>query len=211
MIKIEVSYEEWKASVSSKSLYYNHFKIGGDYRLIATDGPVYYYCHLSNSDDADFEANYLPTSNAKIGDKSITTIKEEPAFASKSFEGLSLFQRVEGVEFDVTTAANDNTLEFVIPYAQCKFTGLEIINGELGDKVSLNVLDDDSGSISGVPKYNLNTFGGKESLVNVAKDYYVRESSYDAQLYSGLYICIKYRTVSDKKVYVNYVLHEQKA
>ena len=209
MIKIDVDFSTWKDQVDSKSLSHRSYKLGGDYRLFAIDGPVYYYCHLDSSDNAEYETDYLSLGNDTLEGKGLN-ISSDPAFTSKVLGEKKLFQRVEGKEFPVTTASNDNTLNFVVPYPSCKITGLEIIGGELGDKVILKILDSDTGMISGVPNYLLNTFGGKDCKVNVAKDYYVRESSYDADLYQGLYVSIDYETVSDKTVYINYVLHELK-
>lgn len=141
--------------------------------------------------------------------KTETKTSSQLPFATKQLEnGKKLFQRVEGSEFELTVANNDNVLEFQVPYNNVKFNELEVINGELGDKVQLNILDDDHGTISTIAKFNLNTFGGKTSKVNVKPEYYQRKSNYDADLFNGMYIQIKYETVSDKTVYINYILHE---
>jgi len=130
-------------------------------------------------------------------------------FASKVLEnGKRLFQRVEGKEFQVTVSETPKVLDFQVPYSVVKFNEIEIIGAEAGDKIKLNILDDDNGTITGVPKFNLNTFGGKTSLVNLAPGFYKRKSAYDADLNGNMYISIEYETVSDKTVYVNYILHE---
>ena len=86
--------------------------------------------------------------------------------------------------------------------------GIEVINGEIGDTMSLTVLDDEYGTVSTIPDYPLNQFGFD---VNVAKDFYRWLSKYDADLFAGLQIKIDYNSASAKTVYFNYSLHELKA
>ena len=156
----------------------------------------------------DFEANYKSTANQSP--LAHVEVSSSPAFQAKTVGDKKLFQRVEGAEFAVTISGNPNILNFTIPYVSCKFTGLEILGGESGDKVKLNILDTDTGTVSTVPNYVLNTFGGKHGLVNISPDFYVRESRYDADLFIGLKISVEYTSISDKTVYINYVLHELK-
>lgn len=127
-------------------------------------------------------------------------------FAAKNLpDGKKLFARTHGKKFTLT--AGSNTIDFDIPYAQAKLTGLEIINGEAGDNIDFFILDDDVGTYSTVPNYVLNQFGYD---VNVPKDYYVRESNYDADLYLNMCISMAYYSESAKDVYINYILHEVK-
>lgn len=140
-------------------------------------------------------------------------VNKATPFADKKVDDKKIFQRIDGAELAVTTENNDtsaNYLEFSVPYASCKLTGVEVIGGSLGDKVKLKILDTAVGTVSTIPKHELNIFGGKTSKVNVAKDFYVRESSYDADLFAGLFIKIEYTTVSNKTVYFNFVMHELK-
>jgi hypothetical protein len=133
-------------------------------------------------------------------------VSGQPPFADKkTAEGLNLFNRTEGKSFTLSSGAN--TLEFAIPWNTSKFTGLEVINAELGDIVDLKILDDASGTYSGVPNYQLNQFG---YTVNTAPNYYVRESKYDADLYLGMRIVLEFTSVSAKTLYVNYMIHEVK-
>lgn len=130
----------------------------------------------------------------------------EPPFASKTVGTLKLYTRTHGQRFDLVQGSNN--LDFVIPYAQCKFNGLELTGAQEGDKVTLQVLDTPTGTISGVPNYLLNTFG---TDVNVAKDFYSRESKYDADMIQNLKIRLVYNSISAKNIGVNYMLHELKA
>lgn len=131
-------------------------------------------------------------------------------FASKVLSnGKKLFQRVHGISA-VVSGAPDN-LTFTIPYAACKITEIEILEGLVGDKVNFKVLDSTSGTYTGVPNYLLNQFGYD---VNVAEKFYMRKSNYDADLYYGMQIRIEYDSVATdllpKTVYINLVLHEVK-
>lgn len=134
--------------------------------------------------------------------------KRYPFTEKQLRNGQKIYVAVEGKDFAVTTAGNDNNCDFTVPFSHCKFTGLEIIGASTGDMVKLQILDDANGTYSTVANYVLNQFGGKNSYVNVAKDFYSRESGYDADLYTGMVIRVIYKTISDKSVYINYLLHE---
>lgn len=136
----------------------------------------------------------------------VIRISSEPAFADKIMvDGKKLYGRVEGREFPLVIGVN--YLDFDIPYAACKITGIELINGSVGDKIDLFVLDDDVGTYSTIPNYPLNQFGFS---VNVAKDLYQRESRYDADLYYNMTVSVVYYSQDAKSVYINYSLHEVK-
>lgn len=133
-------------------------------------------------------------------------VDSQPAFTAKILpNGKKLYSRVHGKEFAVS--AGSNTLNFSVPYPAVKFNELEIIGCEAGDKVTLKILDDSSGTYTTVPNSLLNTFG---TDVYVPKDYYSRASSYDADLYQNMVICIEMNSVTAKTVYINYILHELK-
>lgn len=137
----------------------------------------------------------------------IVEVTQEPAFKHKKLpDGNKLYSRTEGKSFALTAGVND-ALDFNVPWNNAKLTGLEIIGGEIGDKVELKVRDDPSGTISTVADAVLNQFGYS---VNVAKDFYRRESQYDADLIKDMKIELEYDSVSAKTIYVNYVLHEVK-
>ena len=135
------------------------------------------------------------------------TVVESPPFASKTLsDGRSLFSRVHGERF--TCVAGSNTFSFSVPYPQVKFNELEIIGAEIGDRASLKVMDDASGTYTTVPNYQLNQFGYS---VAIAKDYYDRASNYDADLYYGMVICVEFESESAKDILVNFIMHEIKA
>jgi hypothetical protein len=142
----------------------------------------------AGADQTDFETNYKSLAN-----KTITL--ENSAFTSKKLGTKSLFNRSHGAAFALTTGTN--TLEFTIPYTTCKITGAELINAEIGDYFDFFVVH---------PTYGVL---GQFAFSNyVAKDFYSRVSSYDADLVSGLILRCVYASISAKTIYINYLLHE---
>jgi hypothetical protein len=128
-------------------------------------------------------------------------------FANKEVDGKKIYKRIHGVEKELTES--EVNIDLVIPYTQCKITGLEIVGSEIGDKVDFLILDTDEGLISGVPNYPLNQFGFN---VFLSKDYYEHMSNYDADLVGGMVVRVTYKKISssDKTVYLNVILHEVK-
>jgi hypothetical protein len=135
----------------------------------------------------------------------VTSQIAKPAFSSKVLAetGQKLFKRDTGVSYAITTGAN--TLEFTIPFTQMKVTGVEILNAEIGDYCDFEVYDTASGTISGYPNVKLNQFGYN---IYLSEKFYKRECQYDADVITGMKIKIQYTSVSDKTVYVNYIIHE---
>jgi len=132
-------------------------------------------------------------------------VQLQPAFASKKVGTKSLFIRATGQVFAVSVGAN--TLDFSIPFNVMKFNGLQIVNGELGETISLKVLDTPTGLISGVPNYMLNQFGFN---VNLPSGIFVRESQYDADIYKDMVVRIELNALTARDFRVNYSLHEVK-
>jgi len=202
---IKVGYPEFKAyaimiKAENKVKYIEAY---GVYYMALDEGGLELSVELSKSNPleaanvADFEANLKMSCNKVVNSTN--------PFASKMVGDKKLYERNHGKSF--TLAEGDNTLEFTIPYALCKITGIEVINGEAGDTIDMFIVDDSSGTYSTIPNYTLNQFGFK---VNVAKDKYKKESKYDADLYTGMAIKIVYNSVSIKNIGVNYNLHELK-
>lgn len=138
-------------------------------------------------------------------DPSSVNIVEIPAFAAKTVGDKSLFTRETGKDFALSVGAN--TCEFAITYPQVKLDGVEIAGCELGDVVDLKILDDASGTYSGIANKLLNQFGFG---VLLPKDFYRKISKYDADLYLGMRVVFEYNSVSAKTVCINYDIHEVK-
>jgi len=132
-------------------------------------------------------------------------VNTQPAFASKKVGTKKLYTRATGKSFALVVGSN--TLDFLIPYNEMKFTGIEIDGGKIGERVNLKILDTATGTISGVPNYMLNQFGFD---VNLPDGFYSRESQYDADLIKDLVIRIELTAVEARNIGVNYLIHELK-
>lgn len=125
-------------------------------------------------------------------------------FADKVLpDGKKLFKRVHGV----SASFNNETkkIEFVIPYNECKITGVEILNCNYGDTANLNVYDSSTGIISGFPNVKLNQFGFN---VFINEKYHKETSNYDADLFLGMKVSVEITASQQKDIYVNFILHE---
>jgi hypothetical protein len=131
------------------------------------------------------------------------------AFSDKVLiNGKKIFTRIMGIEASVGSSSEN--IDYVIPFNEVKITGIEIINSDIGDKVSLQVLDTPTGTLSGVPNMLLNEFG---TSVNLSKDFYKYSSCYDADLIKDMKIRLVYDAVDSllpKTIYINFYLHEIK-
>ena len=163
---------------------------------LATNGALTLKLKLPTQEAIDLFLSTFPTVNQELVQKTIV----EP-FATKGdnhFRGTG----VEGLA--QTNGLADIDLEVVYPVA--RYNGIEILNGDYGDEVTLSILDDANGTYSGTPGATLDTFGinwkMKKELIQILP--------YEATLYKGMVICVKYKnnTASDKTIYVNHYLHE---
>lgn len=141
-------------------------------------------------------ASFIPDkdANGKI-------IQTNDAFATKS----NYFFRGSGKECDV--AANTMTVcELSIDYPHVKFNGLELINGSIGDKANLKILDTSTGTYSGAANSTLNQFGFNWFIHGSTRV----KLPYSSDLYQGMRIAIEYtNNTAAKKVYINFCIHEQ--
>lgn len=163
---------------------------------------------LSIGDGLIYKNSGAQAINYLLGTSQEVLVSSQPPFAAKTLpNGKKLYTRVHGVAASVSGAPDD--IIFTVPYAACKLTGIEIIGGQIGDTVNLKVLDSTTGTYTGVANYQLNQFGYD---VNVAKDFYSRESAYDADLFQGMQIKVEYDSVATlpANVYLNFILHEVK-
>lgn len=143
------------------------------------------------------------------------TVWRQPAFADKKIwvNGVekNLFKRVHGVSETITAGQTVN-IDFVVPYAQCKFTGANIFGCKLEDTLNFKVLDDASNTYSGAPgsNYMLNQFGYDVELPD--NGVYENTSNYDADLYIGMILRCEYTNNgnADKYIAMNVWLHEVK-
>jgi hypothetical protein len=125
-------------------------------------------------------------------------------FGSKVLpNGKKLFRRAQGISSALSVGSNN--ISFTIPYTACKITGVQVLNGEIGDTANFKVLDTAAGTVSGVPNYTLNQFGYNVNIVPDVADY---PAKYDADMFVGLVLRLEYTSISAKTIYINFDLHE---
>lgn len=210
---MEPLYVDWatlKSFVTAKSLSIQYVTIESTYRLRAIDGFFCLDCSIfkdGNDDQVDFETNFKPAGNKLVVQS--TSVQSVPSFGAKTFlsNGVvkKLFARNTGFQQAVTTGSN--VINYTATYAWAKVLGVEIIGGETLDYVDFEVYDTAAGTYSGVANALLNKFAYSH---NIAKDYYVRLSQFDADLYVGMIIKITYNSQSNKTVAINLIMNEVK-
>lgn len=199
---IEASWSEIKRIADSKNLPLQWIQVGSNYYIALIDGPFIIDCMLPiGAGDADttvFEATYKT-----VGNKRVDVVA--PAFASKLIGTKKLYARNTGFQQALSIGANTITYTASIPWV--KITGVQVVNCEALDYVDFKVYDSSTGTYSGVPNYLLNQFGFS---VNLPKDFYDRQSPFDADLYAGMVLKIEYNSVSAKTVGINLIMSEVK-
>lgn len=145
-----------------------------------------------------------------VRDKDGQSKLKQEAFAAKTVrlngEEKSLYKRIHGKSFAVVNGTTN--LDFSVPYNNAKVESIEIINGELGDKLNFKVLDTPTGTISGIPNLMLNQFGF--DVYMDGSGYYEQRSQYDADVILDMQFRIEFTTTTAKTVYINYILNEVK-
>ena len=126
-------------------------------------------------------------------------------FAAKSVGQEKLYKRVHGVTIDCSVGMN--VFEFDCPYAHAKITGMEVLWAPEETTADFLVLDDDQGTYSTIANFLLNQFGFN---AGIAKDYYLRDSAYDADVYLNMTLVAKLTVPVAKKICVNFILDEAK-
>lgn len=211
---MEATWTDFKAFVVSRSLSIQWVKAGDNYYLKAFDGFFTLDCLLPydpalSADTVDFETNFKSAGN--IRPTQFVSVKGEPAFTDKTLliNGVTkkLFARNTGKLFAVSSGVVTD-LSYTATFPHVKMIGLECIGGEIGDYAELRVYDTPAGTYSGVPNLLLNQFGYE---LNVAKDYYVRTSTFDSDVYAGMVLKISYYSISNKTVGINYLMNEVKS
>jgi hypothetical protein len=208
---MEIQWSEFKRIVNLKSLSIQWIELNGNYHLKGVDGAFILDCVLpigvADSDTTDFETNFKTNGNKTLVASS--SIQSIPSFTSKTvtINGTvkKLFARNTGFQHAMSVGAN--VVEYALTYPWVKILGVEVIGAETLDYVDLQVLDNSLGSYSGVPNLVLNQFAFS---VNIPKDYYIRLSQFDADLYQGMKIKFTYNSVSAKTVGFNLIMNELK-
>jgi len=129
-------------------------------------------------------------------------IQELPAFGSKtghSFKGRGIEKNcIKNSETDIEWVVDDTY----------DLSGVEILNGALGDHVQLMVVDDNLGTYSTVPDYILDQFGIDWKI---RPDVFIKDLPYTARLMTGMILRFRYLNkdiTNDRMIYVNLDLHK---
>lgn len=158
----------------------------------------------SDITDVALAINYLK--DIQLVDPTGLPIVYTPTYSNKTLpDGKKLYARNTGKQFSVS--AGSNVLTYTATYAHAKLVGVEVINAEALDYVDLKVRDTASGTYSGYPNVVLNQFAYTH---NIPKDYYIRLSRFDADLYVNMVIEITYNSVSAKTIGINFIMDEVK-
>jgi len=128
-------------------------------------------------------------------------------YKEKIWNGKKLYRRPKGIKVALTTG--ENTIVQPVPFAHTKIIGIEVVGCEAMDVVDLQVLDNENGDYTTVPSYPLPDTNFADAVV-LPKDFYQRESPFDADLYNGMQIEIKYTSLSDKTIGINFIWDEVK-
>jgi hypothetical protein len=198
---IKISWLEFKSLLLSKKISITFVTTTESYKLFISLESIIFNCNLFRDggvDVIDFETNYKSYGNKFNG------IISSP-FSSKNIDGKGLFKRVHGIQKECLVG--ENIFTFVIPYTQCKITEIEIIGASNCDRVELEVYDNPSGTISGIPNRLLNQFG---FMVNVSKDYYSQKSEYDADMIKDMMIEVHVYSSIVGIIGINFNLNELK-
>lgn len=193
MIEIKLpAYTDWKNKTVNNKLKHYSYKKGNITNLISIDGPLCFMHILGPDDEDDYTDTMGAAANQKHGDNVV----------------LSPFASKEGVEFDGQGFYKDcivgiNNADFITSAAY-KFNAIEILGGELGDKVQLQVLDTSAGTYSGVPNDILNQFGTNWNL----RPGMYKLLPYEAKLYPGMIVRVVCTVATAKTIYVNLDLHK---
>lgn len=202
-----VTWTQLKAFLTSKQINVQYIDMDDQYAIFSSDGIFYMFCQMPKSSPASDEQTDFETNFKSNGNKKLSTAVQP--FADKTLpNGKKLFTRIHGISVNVQ--GSPDTIDFVVPYAACKISGIEVIGGHIGDKVSFQVLDTPTGTLSGVPNYMLNQFGFD---MNVAKDFYNYKSMYDADLIQNMKLRVIYDATDEafpRPIYINFILHEVK-
>ena len=207
---INVPWSELKTFCVTRNLSIQYVSTGSVYYLAAQDGSIELNSQISIVDFPSIESEQKDFEDTlKIKGNKSYTVKTQP-FSSKILpDGKKLNGRLHGISGVVSTSPGN--IDFVVPYDNCKITGVEIIGGELGDKVNFKIFDTPTGLISGVPDLLLNQFGID---VNITSSLYKRDFAYDADLIKDLKLRIEYTTANlnllPKNIHINFVIHEVK-
>lgn len=128
------------------------------------------------------------------------------AFGSKYHnDGSKLYEHIHGVS-ELINGNETGNIRFKIPYKRCFLNEIEVVGGSLDTDVAdfYFQVSDGAGGFFTIIQHG--------HSVNLAKDFYRRKSSYEAELTDTLYLNCVIKNNSSKaiKYGINIILHEVK-
>jgi hypothetical protein len=199
-MQLEVTWAEIKRHAAEKVIPMQWAEVSERLYVCVVDSGFALYAILdpASADATEFNTTYKAASGKRLESMS-------SPFTSKMVGTKKIYARTTGLQFVLAAGANTVTYTATLPWV--KITGVEVIGAETLDFVDFKVKDTAAGTYSGVPNYMLNQFG---FAVNVPKDYYKREATFDADLYQGMVLEFIYTSVSAKTIGVNLIMAEVK-
>jgi hypothetical protein len=180
---------------------------------------IWFKSELSEGDETILNALVAAHDNTPLPENSVQqvaitsqpdlNIQSIPSFAAKTLVVGGVVKKLYARNTGIQQALDQgtNTITYVINYPWVKLLGVEVIGAETLDYCDFEVYDDAQGSYSGYPNLKLNQFAYS---VNVPKDYYIRTSQFDADLYQGMMLKVTYNSVSAKTIGINLIMNEVK-
>lgn len=208
MVTKILKWDDFKANVDAKNgvALVQWFLESERYTILFIDGNLILECCFDqdSTEGIDFEANYKSATNKAFDNRDAegNIITKNKAFADKT----GTFYRGKGVK-DTVLANSTKDLTLIITYPKAKINGLELHYGSKYDEAEFLVFDDANGTYSGVPNAQLNQFGYSW---NVKAEYHQKILPYDADLYYGMKIVVRYTNNqgTDEIIGVNFDIHQ---
>lgn len=197
MIIEKVDYSTLKSNAASKGLKYQYIDFTDFYHVYAIDGLLALHCKLDKdggADQIDFDNNYKSNANKKESQlQAVFADKTAHEFDGQGFSGNAIKNTSTNIDYTITGTRD--------------FSGIEMINGAIGDNIMMRILDDASGTYSGYPNATLNQYGTNWFV----RENFVKNLPYPARVYTGMIVRFVYTNANvstDRTIYFNLDLHK---
>jgi hypothetical protein len=209
---ISLPWLQLKALILENQLPYSWSRDDNSYVITAFNGLSELQCIIPTVIPVSPDQNDFETKFKSLGNQStLSTPSTTNTYTAKTITAYgvtyNLYSRNTGIQTTVVNGAN--TITYVATYQWVKFLGIEIIGGGVGDFGSLIVYDSTSGTYTGVANFALGQFG---YTLNIAPNFYTRQSPFDADLFVGMQLKFTYNSVSvlAKSIGLNLIMNEVK-
>lgn len=204
-MEVSMNWTDFKSNLDTMSIPHQYYTKGLTYILIAFNDRLTYICQLdiADTDYADWNTNYKALANTKI----LSNINIEQQTAQAKPFATSVGHSFKGKGFKQNCLKNATTTASEQVFDIYDMTGVEILNGKLGDEIHMKILDDANGTYSGFPNAQLDEFG---ITWNIRPDVFVKNLPYSARVYPGMLVTFDYTNndTADRIIYFNLDLHK---